>query len=329
MNRRRFLQLSGMSLAVSLWSPWQSISHIHATQDIATWQTIPLTTWRMRALGIAGGDGFQYVHAISYAPSDPSIAYLSVDQSGVWRSEDGGKSWTPKFKGFLAYGARSIAVDPFNPQILFAAGFLGFRRKGAMKYPRRHQGIYRTLDGGDSWRVVRQTDFFKQVSKGQLVLFQPSTEPNSHRDRCRTVWCASASEGLLLSLDGGDTWQATNCTDTHIHDLALSGERQSSVLVASRKGLFLFENGILEKIGDGLPDFPRSIATSINAPQRVYAAVGKNGVAVSDDGGRRFRPLKQFLMPPIDVTDIAVSPVDAEKVYIRANLSSRPPLYQQ
>ncbi len=325
MNRRHFIRLSA-GLIAGTWIPsWLSSSFAIADHCSMTWQSIPLTTRRMCELGISGGDGFQYVHALAYSTSDPQIVYLSVDQSGVWRSEDGGRSWHPKFKGFFAYGARSIAVDPFNSQVVLAAGFLGFNRKGASKYPNRHQGVYLTLDGGESWRMVWKTDFFKQISKGELFLFEPLRGKIQSQNRCLQVWCASASEGLLESKDGGETWRTTSCRDIEIHDLTSARDGQGTILLASTKGLFSYRSGILQKIGQGLADFPRSIATSKAAPHKVYAAVGLYGVEVSNDYGKTFKKNKRFILPPADITDIAVSPVDAGKIYIRANLSSKPP----
>lgn len=326
MNRREFIGVSTCFLGLQT-IPWSIIS----AEDSVTanhWQRLPLTKKRMQELGITGGDGFQYVYALNFAPSNPKIAYLSVDQSGVWRSDDGGHSWEPKFKGFFAYGARSIAVDPLNPLVVVAAGFLGFTAEDAAKYPMRCQGIYLTLDGGESWRMVRPTDFYRQDSKGSLFAFDSNSSTNEGRDRSLNIWCASAVEGLLKSEDGGENWQQTDFRETGVHSLVLLPNRPGDILLASVNGLFEYHSGVAQKIGVGLPTYPRSIAVSAARPEKVYAALGFAGVATSADGGKNFTPpAKQFgrFFSTMDVTDIAVSPVDGNKLYLRANLSSNPP----
>ncbi len=282
----------------------------------------------MRELNVAGGDGFQYVQAIAYAPSNPRIVYLSTDQSGVWQSEDGGRNWEPRFNGFLSYGARSIAVDPLNPYVVLAAGFLGFGREEAVLYPDRCQGIYLTINGGGSWRMVRKTDFFKQVSLGCLFAFDVDGEKKTGRGRSRRVWCASASEGLLESRDGGESWRKTAFEDTTIHALMLLPSRPGELLLASVNGLYIYRAGAVKKIGQGLSTFPRSIAVSPAKPEAVFAALGTEGVAESADGGQNFNPpVKQRgrFFGEMDVTEIMVSPVDGNRVYSRSDISVEPP----
>ena len=325
MNRRNFIKVSTVLVADTLIEPGLFPFFVIADQPSMIWKRIPLTSKRMREMNIPGGDGFQYVTALAYACSDPKVVYLGVDTSGVWRSNDGGRSWEPKFKGFFAYGARSIAVDPFNPQIVLAAGFLGFNAKQASIYPHRLQGIFLTVDGGKNWRIVRKTDFFKQVSNGTLFLFHPIENKHESQHRCLHVWCASASEGLLKSIDGGETWQKTSVSNTRIHDMVLLPNSSWDFLFASTDGLFGYRSGVTEKLGQGLSTFPRSIALSRATPRRVYAALGTAGIAVSHDNGRTFQFFKRFLIPNFDITNIAASPVDGNKLYIRANLSSKPP----
>lgn len=327
MDRRDFLKwLAGWASLMTV-SPSIVAGFASGNGLSGHWRPLPLTTEKMREMGILGGDGFQYVHSIVYAPSDPSVVYLSVDQSGVWRSKDGGKNWRPQFKGFWSYGARSIAVDPLNPDVVLAAGFLGFDRDGAAPYPNRYQGIYLTRDGGDSWRMVFQTDFFKQVSKGSLFVFDPSSGASLSPNYCKRAWCASASDGLLESIDGGESWRAVSFNEGVIHDMAWAGDGRGTILMATTRGLYRYRSGKAEKIGRGLTSFPRSIATSLSKPGMIYTALGLQGVFRSMDYGERFEPHKIFLFPPLDATDIAVSPVDAKQLYIRANQSPMPPYF--
>ncbi len=64
-------------------TPWQLTGQ---------WQQMPLRTQAMKDAGLFGGEGFQCVFDVEYAPSDPSRVYALVDTSQVWRSDDGGNS---------------------------------------------------------------------------------------------------------------------------------------------------------------------------------------------------------------------------------------------
>jgi len=318
MHRRQFLGLAAVGLGWSMF-PFS----LAGAQSSPVWNRLPLRTPRQLQEWLPGGDGFQYVQSIVYSASDPRIVYLSVDQSGVWRSDDEGHSWEPKLKGFFAYGARSISVDPLNAEVVLAAGFLGFKADRARAYPKRHQGIYITENGGKDWRMVHPTDFFKQTSQGSLFVFDSRGQKSG---RSRIVYCASASEGLLVSRDGGLSWRSAGFEGREVVDMAELPGRPGDLLIATTQGLFRFNNGSHESVGSGLPSWPRSIAVSPALPRLVYAAVGKAGIWRSTDGGQTFHFLHGFF-PSVTVTDVAASPVDGSRVYARANLTGRPPYY--
>jgi photosystem II stability/assembly factor-like uncharacterized protein len=293
------------------------------TQAEPRWEQIPLKTQVQYDNGFSGGDGFQYVHSISYASSDPSRAYLTVDTSAVWRSDDGGISWSPRFNGFNAYGGRSLAVDPHNPNVVIVAGFLGFDKERADKYPKLHQGIYMTLDGGESWKFKHETNFYKQESKGELFVFIPGSE-NAYRTSL--IYCGSFEDGLLLSEDGGNSWRTMALKGIEILAVARGGG-DDELLVATKNGLYRYANSVVEPIGRNLPSWPRSIATSREDGKFViYAALGEAGVFKSVDDGNSFIRTRAGL-PVANWTDVAASLVDMNQVYVRCDRYGLPPYY--
>ena len=86
---------------------------------------VPLTTEAQRRQNIPGGEGFQLVMTIAYAPSNPQTVYLGSDTSQVWKSLDGGKSWRPVNGGYKSVGSRSLFVHPRNEDLVFSAGSHG------------------------------------------------------------------------------------------------------------------------------------------------------------------------------------------------------------
>lgn len=315
----KLLYVTCIMAALCLLIGGQNVSVVDAAPH---WEQVPLKTEEQQAGGFAGGDGFQYVHAITYAPSDPTRAYLTVDMSAVWRSDDSGMSWRPMFKGFNAYGGRSLVVDPLNPDIVFVAGFLGFDKKRADKYSSKLQGIYVTKDGGKSWVLKHGVDFYKQQSKGELFVFVPTKQDVTHSSR---VYCGSYDQGLLLTEDGGETWRSVGFKGHEIIDLA-RGDGPDTLLVATNKGLFRYENSRVIPLGQKLPSWPRSIETFGEKSLGVYAALGESGLFRSDNGGQTFYSINNGL-PRTNWVDVAVSPADSDQIYIRAHLLGRPPYY--
>jgi len=285
------------------------------------WENIPIRTADEKKSNFKGGEGFQKIYGLAFSNSSPSIAYLSTDTSQIWKSIDGGTSWIPKNNGFYSHGARSLAIDPVNPDIVFAAGFAGYDKKMEAKYPHLFQGIYRTLDGGEKWTFLRKTSFFKQKSKGQLFCFLPSS---SDLTKTKEIYCGSSNEGLLYSSDSGENWRSVGFKEDHIIQLLENPTQPGQIFVSTETGLFTFSNDETNKIGNGLPSWPLSITLSPSSPNIIYAAVGKHGVYKSKDFGVNFSKLN---INRFNFSDIAVSPINSDIVYAMAHKSTFNPFY--
>lgn len=303
-----------------IWSP---------RSEAAIWEPVPIRTFEQKKAGLSGGEGFQMVHAIAYAPSDSSVIYLSTDTSQVWKSSDGGSNWKSKNNGFISNGARSLAVDPKNANIVFAAGFLGSDYKRANKQTNRLQGIYKTIDGGENWNLIKKTSFYRQKSKGNLFAFDTSINATL---KTKIIFAGSYNEGLLRSVDGGNTWESVGFAEHHILDLEKNPAKPGEFFIVTEKGLFKYFNGVEKRIGNGLPDWPRSIAVSSKNHRSlyatfgkkcdsriIYAAVGKNGIYKSIDSGSHFKESNNSILLQLNVTDISVSPLTSDIVFVTAH----------
>jgi photosystem II stability/assembly factor-like uncharacterized protein len=297
-----------------------------SVRNFGSWEVLPLRSEAEKRAGLVGGEGLQMVNALKYAPSDPEIIYLGTDTSQVWRSSDGGRTWRPARGGFTADGARSLAVDPRNSAIVFAAGFLGAPPEVARKFPVKVQGIFRSTNGGSTWSLVKVAEFRRQPELGDLLCFDRST---SAAGKTPGIFAATHDQGLLYSPDGGDSWVPAGFASSLIYDLQAIPARPGEILVATGAGLFAYSFGSIQQRGAGLPGFPRTIAVGSEDPTVVYAALGKDGIYKSRDGGKSFVPaMPRSLFVKPDFVSVATSPVDARIVYAKANQSSlRSPLY--
>jgi photosystem II stability/assembly factor-like uncharacterized protein len=185
------------------------------------WKTVDAgITWRNVT------DGFLDVGsigAIDVADSDPNVVWVGTGSEGlrsnvsigkgIWKSTDAGRTW--RLMGLRDAGQLgAVVVHPTDPNVVFAAAL------GNPFAPNRERGVYRTTDGGATWKQVH----FVSDSTGVVDL---ELEPGNPRVVYAAAWraerkpwtivsgargCAGAGQpacegGLWKSEDGGDTWR--------------------------------------------------------------------------------------------------------------------------
>jgi photosystem II stability/assembly factor-like uncharacterized protein len=154
------------------------------------------------------------IGTIAVADSDPNIVYVGSGEGlarpdlstgdGVYRSNDAGKTWTHLG---LSDGQQigQIAIDPKNPDRVFAAV------TGHPYGPNPERGIFRTTDGGKTWKKVLYIDEKTGGSEVQIDPKNPNIVFAGMWQRQEGPWengsWAGTNGGLFRSTDGGDTWK--------------------------------------------------------------------------------------------------------------------------
>ncbi len=113
-------------------------------------------TWRLIGLREAGQIGAVVVH-----PTNPDIVWMAAlgspygpnDDRGVFKTTDGGKTWARVLFVNRETGARVVAINPDNPNEVYAGMYRGFRKGWDIISggPATEGGIYKSADGGESW----------------------------------------------------------------------------------------------------------------------------------------------------------------------------------
>jgi BNR/Asp-box repeat len=115
-----------------------------------SWQELPGLREHGSGPAWQPGAGGMCLHTIVLDPSDASRMWVAISAAGVFRTDDGGKSWTPTNRGLVSEGipdedaevghcVHRIAMHPSRPNVLFM---------------QKHWDVMRSDDGGDSWREV-------------------------------------------------------------------------------------------------------------------------------------------------------------------------------
>ncbi|HEX4494529.1 MAG TPA: hypothetical protein VIE43_02580, partial [Thermoanaerobaculia bacterium] len=98
-----------------------------------------------RSIGPAGMSG--RVTSIAAVESNPNLVYIGGASGGVWKSVNGGVTWTPVFDDQPVASIGALAIDPSNPDVVWAGTGEGNPRNSVSI----GDGIYRSPDGGKTW----------------------------------------------------------------------------------------------------------------------------------------------------------------------------------
>ena len=142
-------------------------------------------------------------------PRNPDIAFAAVfghafgpnEERGVYRTKDGGKTWQQVLKKDRDTGASDVAMDPSNPNILFAGFWQARRRPWELVSGGPGSGLYVSRDGGDTWKSLTGNGLPDGIWGKVGVAVAPSDG--------RRVYALIEAEhgGLFRSDDGGETWR--------------------------------------------------------------------------------------------------------------------------
>lgn len=286
------------------------------TKSARIWNLMPLKSENMLQSGRFGGEAMQMIHGYSFSPSNRNILYFVNDTGGVFKSADGGDHWESKRNGFKPNGGISIGVDPRNENVVFVTASL--HTNNSLTSP--VDGIYRSLDGGDSWSLVKPTPYYRN-KEGQHFAFDPTSfKDNRHQ----IIYAASHTEGLLRSVNGGETWQTISSSKPKILDLELRKDGSATILYVATNDTSANNHGLYKVIDyqqqititplGNLPDYPRTIAVKLGdtpSQDTIYAAIGTHKIFKSIDGGKTFLSKSQGLnIEQVEYTQVELASVN-------------------
>lgn len=223
--------------------------------------------WKSEDAGISWkniSDGYfstASVGAVSVAESDANVVYVGMGEhaprgvmtsygNGVYKSTDAGKTWT-KMGLEPTRHISGISIHPGDPDLVYVAA------QGALHGASEDRGVYKSADGGKSWKKVLYVDENTGCSDLSMDMTNPRILYAAMWDHRRLPWevrSGGKGSGIYKSVDGGETWT---------------------------------------RLDKGLPKELGKIGLSVSRanPNKVYAVIESDsqkeqgGVFVSDDAG--------------------------------------------
>jgi photosystem II stability/assembly factor-like uncharacterized protein len=272
--------------------------------------------------------------SVAVADSDPNIIYLGTGSDsvrsnvstgrGVYKSTDGGETW--KFVGLYNAGQiGAVRIHPTNPDIVWVAA------GGDIFKLNNERGIFKTTDGGKTWRKVL---FISDGVGAMDVELQPGNPQVVYAWMSRlerkpwTIISGSREGGLYKSTDGGEHFtKITNGLPNELigkANLAVTAANPNRVyaLVEAKPGGGLYRSedagqnwALINSQGSLIqrPFYYTTLGADPSNADVVYA--GAEGFYKSTDGGKTFTSLRT---PHGDNHDIWINPKDSE-IMIQAN----------
>lgn len=205
-----------------------------------------------------------YSYDVEVDPTNSSIVYLAGHRgSGVYKSTNGGVSWTMTQGTTLDLSARKIAIDPAKPATLYNSTY-------------QTAGVYKSSNSGGAWTVARNG------LPASIYGFALEVDP----ENTGTLYLGTGDVGIYRSADGAANWAAWGLNSNFIWDFDLVGNGSAAVYAATDgNGLQLSSDGSANWQSRNTGIFNTTISGLASFGGALYAGVDGGGVFKTLDQG--------------------------------------------
>lgn len=268
------------------------------TATAGVWKT---TNAGITFTSVFDGEATSSVGDVTVAPSNPNVVWVGTGEpqnrqsspwgNGVYRSTDGGVTWTHLGLEDTHHISR-IQVHPGDPDVAFVAAM------GHLWGPNPERGVYRTVDGGRSWELVHHVD----EHTGAIDLVMDPQDPRTlfvaMYQRQRRAWGYNGGgpgSGIFRTTDGGDSWMELT------RGLPAGDKGRIGLDVYRRDGNFVCALVQADASGQG---------------QGGGAQSEQDGVYCSTDRGLSWEHRSTTNNRPMYYSQIRIDPNDPERMYL-------------
>lgn len=149
--------------------------------------------------------GMGRINCITFHPTDPNIYWIGVAQGGVWKTTNGGDSYSPLTDDMPILRISDIAVDRQNPDVMYISAcdyaYIGvaLNTDGRKRHSHYGLGVYKTTDGGVNWEPTGLT--FNQEELDVTLIRKVLISPDDSN-----ILLAAGVSGIYKSTDAGVSW---------------------------------------------------------------------------------------------------------------------------
>ncbi len=277
-------------------------------------------------------------------PTHPNVFYIGVNNGGVWKTDDYGRTWNPIFDDVSTGSVGDLAVSPSHPTVIYVGTGEGLHRPDLSV----GDGMFKSTNGGLSWEHIGLDDV-QQISR---VIVHPTNPDIVYVAGLGHPYGSNEMRGIFRSMNGGKTWDKVlyinhntgavqvemdpNNPQVLFADLweHQEGPWENAAFSGPNSGLYKSIDGgtTWKKLEKGLPTVQQGlgrigIGIGRSNSKRMYATVDareNGGVYRSDDAGESWKLISgdnRLWGRGSDFAEIRVHPVHEDVVFI-GNIAS-------
>lgn len=236
---------------------------------------------------------FDTITAVAIHPTNPSIILAGKKDGGLFKSENGGDKWLWISEDNPLLNIIDIKISLVNPSIVFVL---------------TSDGVYKSTDTGQSWILLNEK------------VYSAITLSSQNAD---IVFLANESEGILKSIDGGNTWEQKNSglrVGRPLTEIVIARTNENLLIVTSEGDYVYLSNDGAEnwtRVRNGLEsrDFiAAAISNTLNT--ELYVAPKNGGIFKSSDEGQNWDNISNNLPTSLVVNDISINPNEEQNILL-------------
>ncbi len=279
-------------------------------------------------------------------PTQPNVFYMGVNNGGVWKTNDFGRTWKPIFDKESTGSIGDIAVSLSNPNVIYVGSGEGLHRPDLGI----GDGMFKSVDAGSTWKHIGLADA-QQIGR---VIVHPTNSNIVFAAVLGHPYGANEMRGVYRTKDGGTTWEKVLFVNQNTGAIQVEfdptnpeivfadlwehreGPWENASFSGANSGFYKSIDGgnTWNKITTGLPTAQQGLGRigfgiSLSNPKRLFATVDAReqaGVYKSDDGGESWRRVStdtRIYGRGSDFAEIRVHPKNPDVVFVANTASYR------